>query len=209
MTTLICDTIRKLAQRKLPSHDQLTRNELMTEAYQPVEGFVDERTPGYVPSKEELDAAFIYMDGVLLWKKDRGNQIKAGMPAGKADHGYVSVHLKGRQYPAHRLIWAMHGNVPAVTIDHINRNRSDNRIENLRAATKNQQLFNVGLRSDNRSGVKGVSWHKYSNAWRGQVYFQGKSYHAGIFKNKDECIDAVKVLRERLHGEFACHAIAI
>lgn len=168
------------------------------------------RTHGYVPSQHELDIAFVYENGSLLWKEDRGNHIKAGTPAGTVRRkGYVHILFKGRVYPAHRLIWAMHGNAPAETIDHINRNPGDNRIENLRAATKGQQLFNTGLRSNNRSGVKGVCWHKYANAWRGQVCFQGKAYHAGIFKNKDECIDAVKVLRERLHGEFACHAIAI
>lgn len=355
MTALLCDTIRGLAQRKLPSHDQLTRNELMTEAYQPTEGFVDEvwlpvpgweeaykvsdqgrvksldrmctrgggkgdvlkkgivlrpeiigrrgysriklqaagkakyayvhdlvlqafstpcssgyeichldgkavnnsvnnlecvritikpklkqekrqieseekkkckinaakikafrkeldsaikRTHGYLPSQNELDAAFVYENGRILWKEDRGNHIKAGTHAGTVRReGYVHISFKGRVYPAHRLIWVMHGNAPAETIDHINRNPGDNRIENLRAATKGQQLFNTGLRSNNKSGVKGVSWHTCANAWRGQIYFQGKSYHAGIFKNKDECIEAARVLRERLHGEFACHAV--
>lgn len=163
--------------------------------------------PGYIPSKDELEANFVYKNGKLYWKSDRNAQIKAGNLAGSISvHGYVVVSLKGRSYLAHRLIWVMHGNDPAETVDHINRDRSDNRIENLRSASKGQQLLNTGLRSDNKSGIKGVSWHKPTGTWRGQVWHQGKAYSAGYFHLKEECADAVKALRERLHGEFARHA---
>lgn len=164
---------------------------------------------GYVPSKDELDAAFVYRDGILYWKADRGNHIKAGTQAGTFKRkGYVFISFKDRKYPAHRLIWAMHGNPPAETIDHINRDPSDNRIENLRAATKNEQLFNTGLRPNNKSGIKGVSWNSITKTWRGQVCFRGRTYSAGYFKSKEKCGQAVEALRERLHGEFAHHAIA-
>lgn len=208
--------IRNLEYTKIPCQLKLAQNkkehQIKAAKIKALRKEIDsaiKKAHGYVPNKDELDAAFVYKDGALYWKEDRSNHIKAGAPAGSVRRGgYVYVYFKGRTYPVHRLIWAMHGNPPAETIDHINRNPSDNRIENLRAATKNQQLFNTGLRPNNKSGIKGVSWRKDANAWRGQVNFRGKAYCAGTFQDKQDCAEAVKALRERLHGEFANHAIA-
>lgn len=195
------DIIGRLAQRQLPSHDQLTRNELMPKSYQP------KLRRGQAPSKEELNALFEYRDGKLYWKIDLNNQTKAGDEAGSINsHGYVQISLKDRKHQAHRLIWIMHGNQPCETIDHINRNRSDNRIENLRAAANAENICNSGLRKDNTSGVKGVSWRRQNNKWSGKVCYQNKQYHAGCFDDKDACEQAVKELRSKLHGEFANHA---
>lgn len=194
-------TIKGLAQRKLPSHDQLTENELMTQIYQA------KPSRGHVPSKEELDELFVYKDGMLFWRHGLDNQVNAGDEAGGVNTcGYVSVSIKDRKYPVHRLIWVMHENEPVEFIDHINRDRRDNRIENLRAATNAENTRNAGIRKDNTSGVKGVSWRRQNRKWSGKVCFQGQQYHAGYFETKEECAKAVQELRNRLHGEFACHA---
>lgn len=201
MRSSIPCTIGRLAQRELPSRDQLTENELMTQGYQ------TKPPRGHVPSKEELDELFVYKDGKLFWRHGLDNQVNAGDEAGGVNScGYVSVSIKDRKYPVHRLIWVMHGNKPVEFIDHINRDRSDNRIENLRAATNAENTRNAGIRKDNTSGIKGVSWRRQNKKWSGKVAFQGKQYHAGYFETKEECAEAVKELRNRLHGEFACHA---
>jgi hypothetical protein len=105
----------------------------------------------------------------------------------------------------HRLIWIMHGNDPVPMLDHINGNQLDNRIENLRPANASENQRNQKLRKDSTSGIKGVSWHKESRKWVGQVWHQRKLYKAGSFHDKDECAAAVAQLRTSLHGEFARH----
>ena len=159
------------------------------------------------PSKEKLDDLFVYREGRLYWRDGLDNQINAGDEAGSLNgQGYVMVSLKRKRYPVHRLVWIMHGNEPSETIDHINGNRSDNRIENLRAATNAENVCNSKLRKDNSSGIKGVSWRPQSRKWSGKVAHKNKQYHVGYFDNIQDCENAVKKMRDSLHGEFANHA---
>lgn len=84
-----------------------------------------------------------------------------GMPTGAIDKlGYVIIYITGKVYKAHRLAWIyIHGAHPENLIDHINGNRSDNRISNLRQATTSQNLYNKRMYSTNSSQVKGVHWY--------------------------------------------------
>jgi hypothetical protein len=80
--------------------------------------------------------------------------------------------------------------MPTEWLDHINRNRSDNRIVNLRLASAELNAQNASVRSDNTSGVQGVSWHKASNKWVVQISRQGKPTHVGLFDSIKDAVAA-------------------
>lgn len=134
----------------------------------------------------------------------RGRSIFKAVYAGKqagdlSREGYVVIGLFGKLYKAHRLAW-MHvfGELPKDWIDHINRNRSDNRIENLRLATPKLNAENASMRSDNRSGVKGVSWHQKSKSWVAQISHHRKKIHIGCFQTVEAAADARLRVEEKL-----------
>jgi hypothetical protein len=146
---------------------------------------------------------FTYKNGSLFWKTYKRNR-KMGCPAGTLSaNGYLQVCVDGKSYYVHRIVWVLHGNKPAPVLDHINGNKADNRIENLRAATYSQNGMNRGSNSNSTTGVKGVYWYKNINKWRAIVQLNYKQHHAGYFDTKEEAAAAVTALRARLHGEFA------
>lgn len=144
--------------------------------------------------------------GAFVWAGRRKNQVKTGSIAGTINpHGYVRINILGRIHQAHRLAFLlMTGEMPEF-VDHINGIRHDNRWENLRAATKVQNCLNSSIRSDNTSGVKGVSWCKTRKKWVGYIKAPG----AGVVKKYFyDLIGAelwVKAKRKEHHGEFANH----
>jgi hypothetical protein len=123
------------------------------------------------------------------------NRVYAGKPCGHlSEEGYLVVRLAGILYKAHRLAWLyVHGSMPTEWLDHINRNRSDNRICNLRVASPALNAQNASVRSDNTSGVQGVSWHKATNKWVVQISKQGKPTYVGVFPT----IEEAKLAREQ------------
>ena len=149
---------------------------------------------------------FEYREGKLFWKNVKCNRVKVEREAGHLNrNGYRYVMFNGKRYFAHRLIWLMqYGYIPDG-IDHINGNRSDNRIENLRAASVSENSMNAKKRSDNTSGIKGVSLDKRSGKWLARCTVAGKKNHIGLFKNINDAAEAVRLFRENNHGEFANH----
>jgi len=123
---------------------------------------------------------------------------KVGALAGYADSlGYWKVAINGKWIFSHRLAWAMvHGEWPAGEIDHINGNPSDNRIANLRVATRSQNVMNT------RRG-NGVCWHKGRQKWQVVVKAGGKIHYLGQFKDRAEADYVAIAAIRRLHGEFA------
>lgn len=132
--------------------------------------------------------------GIFTWKVGSANQVKAGDAAGSPDgHGYLRITVCSRLYQAHRLAWLyIHGVWPKLTIDHINRNRSDNRITNLRDVSHKQNLQNASKRSDNKSGHPGVSWNKQRSQWVAHITHNNKHIHLGYFTTVEEAIAARK-----------------
>lgn len=154
---------------------------------------------------------FDYKDGFLYWKDFKGCVKTPGSRAGATrHHDYLTVSIAGKKYAAHRVIFGIyHGYIPDY-IDHINGDRYDNRIENLREATPSNNNANTKLRKDNSSGVKGVSFHKASGLWRAEIAVSGKRLQLGYFKSIDDAKNAISSKRTELHGEFAnhgCHRI--
>jgi hypothetical protein len=129
----------------------------------------------------------------------------AGKPAlnYKGNAGYFSGRILGKPYRAHRVAWAIFlGAWPESDIDHINGKRSDNRIANLRTATRQENGKNCAIGIKNTSGTIGVSWHSRDLVWTAQVNKNGKHKHIGSFKNKDEAIEA----RAKANLECGYHA---
>ena len=119
-------------------------------------------------------------------------------------YGYLAVRLDGTLYLNHRLAWMyVNGSFPNGVIDHVNCDRKDNRISNLRVASISENGWNRGMQSTNTSGVKGVSWCKRSNRWRARVMKDGKSVGVGYFSSLEKAESAVKEARIMLHREFS------
>ena len=149
-----------------------------------------------------------YRGGILYWKVSRSNnKIKAGDVAGCKNkvYGYVHVSINGKPFPAHRIVWKMHNKEDAELLDHINGIRWDNRIENLRAATANQNQHNRKLNKNNPSGIKGVCWSERHKKWKANVRHQGKLYYLGYFSDIKDADNAARTFRVANHGEFANH----
>lgn len=88
-------------------------------------------------------------------------------------------------------------------IDHINRNRLDNRRENLRLCTRSENQYNIGLRKDNRSGARGVYYHIRDKRWIAKTKVQGERIHIGSFKTKEDAVIAYNEFVKKHHKEFA------
>jgi len=126
--------------------------------------------------------------------------------------GYLQVMIAQRTYLVHRLVYLYHvGEFPEM-LDHINRDKLDNRIENLREASKSQNACNTRKRRDNTSGTKGVSYDTTNKAWLAKVNKDSNVVVSKTFKGsrtdetvKQKAIDWIVIARQQHHGEFANH----
>lgn len=152
--------------------------------------------------------------GKLYWRKRtpdvHPNQLSqwngrlAGKEAFKIAHpeGYLSGGVYGRLYLAHRIIWAIvYGAWPAGQIDHINGNRADNRISNLRVVSNAENGKNQKRPADNASGVIGVYWNKRAKKWHARISVSGKVTSLGYFKNINDAASA----RKAAEAEYGYH----
>lgn len=156
---------------------------------------------------EELRSVFRYDkdSGNLFWiDRPRKSRVLPGSIAGckKAD-GYIRVQYLGGMLQAHRVAWAIfYGSWPNGFIDHKNRNRSDNRIENLRLATHAENIRNTTVRSHNKLGLKGVE--QKHDRFAARIVVDGKRIRLGSFATKEEAALAYLEAAKKFHGEFAC-----
>lgn len=142
-------------------------------------------------------------DGYLVWK-ERRNGIRPDRKVGsKTDAGYIITGLNGKYIYVHRLIWLWHtGKHPEFELDHIDCVKDNNRIENLREASRLENSCNKKLRKDSTSGFKGVSWHKRVKQWQARVCFNKKRHHLGYFDTPEEASAAYELHAQQLHKEF-------
>ncbi len=125
---------------------------------------------------------------------------------GVGSRGYrrISIRLNGkrRRLSAHRLAWFMvHGELPNV-IDHIDGDKLNNAIKNLRSCNQHQNMQNTGKRSDNTSGYKGVSWSKTNKKWVSLIRYDGKQVYLGVFNCPKEASEVYQSKAKELFGEY-------
>lgn len=141
--------------------------------------------------------------GALTWKCAKAHSTRVGSPAGAASWGYIRVKIDGQLFRAHRLIWKIvNGRDPIDQIDHINGNRSDNRIANLREASRSENNQNSRLRKSNTSGFKGVCWKKSHQKWVAQIRIDGKDKFLGCFNTPELAHAAYCEASKNHHGIF-------
>lgn len=140
----------------------------------------------------------------LLYRKVRQSNNPAGTLAGSRNkQGYMRVGIDGRQEYTHRILWAMyHNEMPNDTLDHIDTDRSNNRIENLRIATQSQQCHNMNIPKHNTSGVKGVSFCKLTGKYRAELKFKRVRVFDKKFNTIEEAKEALILARKEFHGDF-------
>ena len=162
-----------------------------------------------IPSRETIEALLIYNRdaGLFVWRVQRGPR-KAGEVAGGFDKdGYRRIKIGARQPLASHLVWMMeHGELPPHDLDHHDLNRSNDRIGNLRPATRRQNIANTGLRSTNTSGHKGVYFCRQSKLWRARIRVAvgaKTQKHLGSFNTAAEAGVAYANAAREMYGEFA------
>jgi hypothetical protein len=107
------------------------------------------------------------------------------------NHGYMTGAIFGRKFSAHRVCWLIHtGSWPNGDIDHIDGNKANNAIKNLRDCSTQQNMRNQRKSSRNTTGITGVYWHKRANKWTAAVGIDGKVKSLGYFKNKEDAAEA-------------------
>jgi len=154
-------------------------------------------------TQDQVKFLFDYKDGVLYWKQNVG-KIKANTKAGSIlNSGYCSIVFNGTRYQAHRLVYLLHHGYLPQYIDHIDGNRLNNFIANLRPATKSQNALNKRLDEKNTSGYRNVYWHKAYKKWRVSLMVARKTIHIGSFDDLELAGLVATEARKKYHGEFA------
>lgn len=145
--------------------------------------------------------------GVFVWKVDRSGATKAGTEAGSIrSDGYRSIFIADRRYPASHIAWILtYGEWPNGILDHISRDRADDRIANLRLADKSQNAANCHKYRNNSTGFKGV--HRVGNRYRAVVLKDRNRHYLGSYSTPEEAHEAYMAAAKELHGEFAFNGV--
>lgn len=139
--------------------------------------------------------------GVFTWRVVRSRMVKAGDVAGSVNAvGYRYITIKRRHYLAHRLAWLfVHGVWPAIQIDHENGLKDDNRLENLREATRSLNQQNQRrAQAGNKSGLIGAHWNPNDRNWRSHIMVNGKTIGLGAFQSAQAAHEAY-LRAKRIH----------
>lgn len=143
--------------------------------------------------------------GILKRRIFAGPNAKAGDVVGCPNSGgYLRVVISGKYFPVHRVIYAMHhGKWPKLFIDHVNGNVQDNRISNLREATREENNRNNKVYKNNKSGFKGVSWHPRDKKWYANIGVNNKMIYLGSFDSPEDAYSAYCNAANKHHGKFS------
>ena len=146
--------------------------------------------------------------GILSWKPGASRRYAKGgrISECRDKDGYIKVSVAGKYYRAHRLAWFLHyGEHPVGEIDHINGKVDDNRISNLRLATRERNSANSRMRNTNTSGFKGVT--KVGKRWRAQIGINGKMVYLGHHGTPEEASKRYMSAAKDAFGEFASNGV--
>ena len=162
-----------------------------------------------VLSAEDLRSLMEYAPetGQFIWLKrtalsfDNCGHVAGGRPN---DTGYVKISIGRKLYAAHRLAWLwVYGEWPLGDLDHINRDKADNRILNLRLASNSQNQANSPAQRNNKGGIKGVSWLAGRRKWKAHIGVNRRLVHLGVFDTAEAASAAYLAAAKKYYGEFA------
>lgn len=136
-------------------------------------------------------------------RANRWNAVHANKNAGyKNKKGYFALNIGGVTYCSHRIAWALHYNFwPTNQIDHIDHNRANNKIGNLRDVTNTENQRNCGMAKTNTSGYTGVYWYEPTRKWCARIWVNGKNHYLGYFIQ----IEDASLARENAKLKFGFH----
>ena len=147
---------------------------------------------------------FEYKEGVLYWKEQHGTKVP-GDKAGYVDNrsGYIRLGINCKRYFAHRVVFLyFHGHLPKM-LDHKDRNKQNNRIDNLRECTSYQNNIHRVGNCKSTSKYKGVSWSTARKKWVAQAKVEGHMYFIGRYMDEVEAAEAYDAFVQNWHREFA------
>ena len=159
-----------------------------------------------LPPQDHLLRLFSYdpQTGELRWRVSQRGASVGSLAGYVAAKGYWVVSVDGQQYLAQRLIWKlMTGCEPKAFIDHKDRDKTNNRWINLRAATKADNQQNCKRYATNTSSVKGVTWERKLQKWKAVINANNSRYYLGLFTTFSDAANARELAAEQLHGAFA------
>ena len=156
-------------------------------------------------TKELLNELFEYKNGILYSKVDRyKTAIKKGNVIGSISaQGYLRTCINYKSYKLHRLIFMMFYGYMPVEIDHVNGNKTDNRIENLREVSHSQNEWNKSKTVRNTTGIKNITFE--NGKWRVRIGANNKTINVGVFDNLELAELVAQEARNKYHGNFANH----
>jgi hypothetical protein len=145
-------------------------------------------------------------DGTLVRRRVPGYVSKLGTFGARSSRGYVYGMFKGNRYYAHRLVWLwIYGILDAkMEVDHIDRNKHNNNIFNLRLVTSRQQTCNTTVYKNNKSGYKGVRKINPYNKYQARIRVKGKAIHLGCYNTPEQAHNVYVKAAKHYFGEFAC-----
>ena len=156
-------------------------------------------------TQEELKALVRYVPatGNLIRRVAMGSRGKVGDVIGTLyKNGYLRTQINGSTYTVHALVWLYHkGRLPCLDIDHINGNRADNRIENLREVTRSVNMQNLRKAPVHNKSSKllGVKLHSKGKRWQAQIQVDKKQIYLGLFDTKEEAHAAYLSAKRKIH----------
>ena len=151
-------------------------------------------------AQDRLKKLFTYADGQLICNKT--GCVRVPTPITK-HHRYHRLVVDGKAYALHRLIYVYHYGIAPRVIDHIDNDRANNRIENLREATQQQNCLNRVRHSNNKSGHKNVHWQANCNKWAVTMTINCNRKNFGVFEDLELAAFVAAEARDKYHGTFA------
>jgi uncharacterized protein YdaL len=150
---------------------------------------------------------FDYKDGILYWKVKAARRVTVDSPAGSFDpsNGYHKVHILKKFHKTHRVIFLYHHGYLPDFVDHIDGDKLNNKIENLRAATKSQNCMNQKISTRNTSGTKGVMWHKRDKKWWVALRVNSILHNFGYYDDKELAELVAIEATNKLHKDFSAY----